>query len=64
MASNFGRDSTYRKVADRFSWYSIYNDVADFVESCEVCQNKSKARKYDAQNQNELRSIPIPERLS
>ncbi len=32
-----GRESTYRRVADRYYWNSCYSDVKAFVASCERC---------------------------
>src|ERR1700727_1954307 len=33
-----GRESTYRRVADRYYWDGCYEDVRGFVASCERCQ--------------------------
>ena len=40
MASHYGRDSTYNKISAQFFWYSIYNDVVDFVKKCMACQKQ------------------------
>ena len=57
MASHLGKYSTYGKVSAPFFWYSIYNDVANFVKSCEVRQ---KQGNLPLKSKNELHSIPIP----
>ena len=43
-----GRESTYRRVANRFFWEGMYNDVAQYVASCKPCQRKSKERHEEA----------------
>ena len=30
MASYSGKNSTYEKIAQRFFWYSVSNDISDF----------------------------------
>ena len=32
MSSHLGRTSTYQKVSSRFYWYTIVNDVADYIK--------------------------------
>ena len=31
MTSHRGKNSTYEKIAQRFFWYNILNDISDFV---------------------------------
>ena len=57
MASDLGRTSTCYKVCGRFFWYSVYNDVADFVKSCDLCQ---KQGDLTSKIKNELHSVPVP----
>lgn len=57
MASHYGRDSTYNKISARFFWYSIYNDVAEFVKTCVPCQ---KQGSLTLNTKTELHSIPVP----
>ena len=38
MASHRDKNSTYEKIAQRFFWYNISNDISDFVKKCEQCQ--------------------------
>ena len=40
MASHKCKNSTYEKVAQRFFWHSIANDVNDFIRSCDQCQKQ------------------------
>ena len=56
MASYRGKNSTYEKIARRFFWYNISNDICDFVKKCDQCQKQSdlKSPKTD------LKPIPIP----
>jgi len=32
-----GRESTYRRVADRYYWDNCYRDVQEFIASCDRC---------------------------
>ena len=57
MASHYGRDSTYNKISARFFWYSIYNDVVDFVKKFMMCQ---KQESLTRKTKNEPYSIPVP----
>ena len=36
MSSHYGRDSSYSEIGARFFWYRMYDDVADFIRSCEL----------------------------
>ena len=35
---HFGRDKTYTKVAERYFWDGIYDDVSEFISTCNACQ--------------------------
>ena len=41
MSSHYGRNSTYTKIKNRFFWNRIYDDVADFIKYCELCQKQA-----------------------
>ena len=57
MASHKGRDSTYSKISERFFWYSIYNDVENYIKACEICQKQGDLK---LKSNSELQSIPVP----
>ena len=57
MASHHGRGSTYNKISARFFWYSIYNDVVDFMKKCMTCL---KQESLTLTTKTELHSIPVP----
>jgi hypothetical protein len=38
-----GRDATYKTLSERFYWLNMYDQIAYFVRSCNVCQLRSKA---------------------
>ena len=57
MASHKGRDSTYSKILERFFWYSIYNDVENYIKACEICQKQGDLK---LKTNSELQSIPVP----
>ena len=35
---HFGRDKTREKLASRFYWPTMYDDVDNYVKTCEKCQ--------------------------
>ena len=37
-SSHLGRTSTYQKVSSRFYWYTIVNDMEDYIKDCDNCQ--------------------------
>ena len=41
MSAHLGRTPTYEKIAARFFWYGIYNDVADYMQNCNRFQRQS-----------------------
>ena len=43
-----GRESTYRRVADRYYWDNCYKDVQEFVASCDRCQFRDPRRLEEA----------------
>ena len=38
VAGHFGRRKTYKRVATYYYWPTIYRDVANYVKTCEICQ--------------------------
>lgn len=57
VSGHFGRDKTFHSLRDRFWWPTIYDDVAEFVKSCPVCQlTKTHPRKPAGK----LLPLPIP----
>jgi hypothetical protein len=43
-----GRESTYRKVADRYYWEGCFEDTKKFVASCAECQFRDPLRLEEA----------------
>ena len=43
-----GRESTYRRVADRYYWENCYQDTKAFVTSCDRCQFQDSRRLEEA----------------
>jgi len=39
-----GHDATYKTLSEHFYWPNMYNQIAYFVQSCNSCQLRSKAR--------------------
>ena len=38
MSSHLGRTFTYQKALSRFYWYTIVNDLADYIKDCNNCE--------------------------
>lgn len=43
-----GRESTYRRVADRYWWDNLRKDVKSHVKPCEACQFRANGREEEA----------------
>ena len=56
MSAHFGRTPTYEKLAARFFWYGIYNDVTDNIKKCDRCQRQSS---LPPKVKNEMHSVPV-----
>jgi hypothetical protein len=39
-----GRDATYKTLAERFFWPNMFDQIAYFIRSCNICQLRSKTR--------------------
>ena len=50
MSSHPGRTSTHEKIKARFYWYTMYDDVANYVKRCDRCQ-KQRSIPKDTQQQ-------------
>ena len=56
MSAHLGRTPTYKKIAARFFWYRIYNNIADYIKKCDRCQRQSSL----APNvKNEMNSVLV-----
>ena len=56
MSGHLGRTPTYGKIAERFFWYRIYNDVANYIQKCDRCQRQSS---LSPNVKNEMHSVPV-----
>ena len=57
MSSHLGRTSTYQKVSSRFYWYTIVNNVADYIKGSDHCQKHLSMLKMFKE---ELKNIAVP----
>lgn len=60
LAAHRGRESTYQKLAERFYWHNMIDDVKEYIKSCQNCQQQGKMFKKISP---ELQSIPIPSKV-
>lgn len=44
VGGHFGRDRTQQKIAERFYWKSMWNDIKEYVQTCPVCQTTNDAK--------------------
>src|SRR5216110_915795 len=42
MGGHFGVDTTYNKIADRYYWKGMYDDIKNYVKSCDTCQKRGQ----------------------
>ena len=38
LEAGFGRDKTREMLASRFFWTSMYQDIEEYIKTCEKCQ--------------------------
>ena len=57
MASHLDKNSTYKKISQRFYWHSVASDVAEFIRGCEQCQRQGDNK---LNQKNELNPVPVP----
>ena len=43
-----GREGTYRRVADRYWWDNLHEEVKSYVQTCEECQRRDPSRPEEA----------------
>lgn len=59
IAGHLGRDKVYAALSRVFYWPNMWNDVADYVKTCETCQ-RTKPRSQKPYGL--LQPLPIPNR--
>ena len=42
-----GKEGTYKRVADRFWWSNMYEDVKKYVRTCDVCQRRAPNKEEE-----------------
>lgn len=57
LAGHFGINRTDELLRRKLHWVNLQNDVAEYVQSCAVCQGAPKHRPH-----GKLESLPIPSR--
>jgi Integrase zinc binding domain/Integrase core domain len=45
LAGHFSLEETYRKVKIRYYWPQMFNDVREYVQSCDECQRRGKNKR-------------------
>ena len=57
VSSHLGRTFTYQKASSHFYWYTIVNDVTDYIKGCDNCQKHLSMLKNVKE---ELKNIAVP----
>src|SRR5947199_1613985 len=52
---HFGVDTTYNKIADRYYWKGMYDDIKGYVKSCDTCQRRGQKGEKSYLNPIEVR---------
>lgn len=47
LAGHFSLDETYRRVKIRYYWLQMFNDVRQYVRTCDECQRRGKNRRIE-----------------
>ena len=47
LAGHFSIDETYRRVKIRYYWPQMFNDVRQYVRTCDECQRRGKNRRIE-----------------
>lgn len=56
LGRHLGTDKVFNKVQDLYYWPQIYDNIKDYIRSCDSCQ-----RRGQKQNKEELQPIPVGE---
>ena len=43
---HFGRDKTRDKVASRYFWHGLYDDIDEYIKTCDKCQKVAACLLY------------------
>ena len=46
LAAHRGRESTYRKISERFFWHGMIEDIKEYIQICKSCHLQGKIFKY------------------
>ena len=55
LATHLGKNSVFQKLSERFLWYSMANDVYEFIRKCEKSRKQSDIKPTKV----ELKSIAV-----
>ncbi|GBC06766.1 hypothetical protein RclHR1_07020009 [Rhizophagus clarus] len=47
LAGHFSLDETYRKIKIRYYWPQMFEDVRNYVKTCDECQRRGKNRRAE-----------------
>src|SRR5688572_25243340 len=47
LAGHFNVEETYRRIVLRYYWPQMYDDVRNYVKTCDECQRRGKAKRTE-----------------
>jgi len=53
-SGHFATDAMFQKIKERYYWPQYYEDIKEYVESCDACQRRGRSRRN-----NLLHPIPV-----
>src|SRR6201985_2290212 len=53
LAGHMGVDNTYQRLSDKYYWKEMYEDIREYVRTCDTCQKRRRDKDID-------RLQPIP----
>ena len=45
--AHLGIESTYEKIKERYYWPKMYNDIRNYIESCDNCQRRGRTTRKE-----------------
>src|SRR4051794_2334196 len=54
IGDHFGIDATYNKIAERYYWRKMYEDIREYVKFCDNCQRRGQKEKKSYLNPIEV----------
>ena len=47
LAGHMGIDNTYQRLSDKYYWKEMYEDIREYVRTCDTCQKRRRDKDID-----------------